>query len=202
VSDVNESRNELDWLAFCFLSGEMSPAEAERFEARLEGEQEAREALARAVELTQVVAAVEATCEASTPSLARRVSVRSAGNWTTRLSWMAIGGLASLVIAMVWTGGLSRFSFGPQNAGISSENGALATAWSATRAVLQETVDVGPLHPLSAANGEVDDDQVASGELTDELVVVEAPSWMTVAIEGLASEMDQDEPGSDEPLVN
>jgi hypothetical protein len=194
---MNECRNELEWQAFCYLSGEMSPAEAERFEARLEGEQEAREALARAVELTQVVAAAESQCgELVTPA-----SSGKAG-WGSRLAWMAVGGLASLVIAMVWTGGLSRFGFGPQNAAISSENGALATAWSATRVVLQETIEVGPLHPLAAANGEAEDDQAAGGELTEELVVADAPSWMTVAIEGLASEMDQDESGSDEPLVN
>ena len=197
---MNESRNQLDWAAFCYLSGEMSPTEAEQFEAQLADEQEAREALGRAVELTQVVVAAESHCEELVVPASSGKSGSGKAGWGTRLAWMAIGGLASLVIAMVWTGGLAQFGFGLRNAGISSENGALATAWSATRDSLREAIEEGPLHPLSAAGGDADEDP--AGELTDELVVADAPSWMTVAVEGLASEMDQDEPGSDEPLVN
>ena len=191
----HECRNELDWAAFCYLSGEMSAAESEQFEARLADEQEAREALARAVELTQVVAAAESQFEelVVAPHASRT-------SWGTRISWMAVGGLAAALLAMVWTGGLSQLGFGPEKAGISSESGALATAWSATRDSLRETMEKGPLHPLSAANADADEDPAS--ELTEELVVADAPAWMTIAIEGLAGEMDQDESGSDEPLVN
>jgi len=192
--NVNERENQLEWTAFCYASGELNPAEAEQFELRLADDQEAREALARAVELTQVVAAAESTCGDLTAPAARKQKT----SWTTRLSWMAIGGLAALVLAMVWSGGLAQFGNGPENAGISSVNDALASAWSATRIELGESSDVGPLHPLTAAISDDDDDQPA----TDELVVVDAPAWMTIAIEGLASEMmDQDESG-DEPVVN
>ena len=190
--NVNERENQLEWTAFCYASGELNPAESEQFELRLADDQEAREALARAVELTQVVAAAESTCGDLVAPAARKQT-----SWTTRLSWMAIGGLAALVLAMVWSGGWSQFGFGPENAGISGQNGALASAWSATFES-DETSDVGPLHPLTAALSEDDDDQPA----TDELVVADAPAWMTIAIEGLASEMmDQDESG-DEPVVN
>jgi hypothetical protein len=199
VSNVSERENQLEWAAFCYLSGEMSPAEAEQFESRLADEQEAREALARAVELTQVVAAVESNCGDLVAPAGDKKST-----WGSRFSWMAIGGLAALVLVMVWSGGLSNLGLGPENAGISSENDALASAWSATRKELGEASDVGPLHPLTAANLDSDDDQPPVSELpADELVVADAPSWMTVAIEGLASEMmDQDESGSDEPVVN
>lgn len=191
---VSERENQLEWIAFCYLTGELNPAEAEQFEVRLADDQAAREALARAVELTQMVAAAESGCGDLVAPAAREPA-----SWSTRLSWMAIGGLASLVIAMVWSGGLPRFGRGPEN---SRENDALASAWSATRMELGETSEVGPLHPLTS-NSEGDDDQPAVGELTDELVVADAPSWMTVAVEGLASEMmDQDESGSDEPVVN
>ena len=189
---VNERENQLEWTAFCYASGELTPAETEQFELRLADDQEAREALARAVELTQVVAAAESTCGDLVAPAARKQT-----SWTTRLSWMAIGGLAALVLAMVWSGGWSQFTNGPETARNSSEDDALASAWSATFE-LDETSDVGPLHPLTAAISEDDDDQPA----TDELVVADAPAWMTIAIEGLASEMmDEDESG-DDPVVN
>jgi hypothetical protein len=214
VSQVSERENQLEWTAFCYASGELSPAEAEQFEARLADDQEAREALARAVELTQVVAAAESRWGevVTTPSLerrngaARRVGVRSA-SWVTRLSWAAIGGLAALALAMVWSGGWSPWGFGPEKAGISNENDALASAWSAARIEMSEASEVGPLHPLTASNSDASDEsadsEISDSELpADELAVADAPAWMTIAIEGLASEMmDQDESG-DEPVVN
>lgn len=202
MSKVSERENQLEWTAFCYASGDLSLAETEQFEARLADDQEAREALARAVELTQVVAAAESQCGELVVGY-KRV------NWTTRLSWAAIGGLAALVLATVWSGGLSRFGVEPTNAGISSKNGALASAWSETRIELRDLAEIGPLHPLTGINSEADDDQPAENELSadeltaDELAVSDAPAWMTIAIEGLASEMmDQDESGSDEPVVN
>jgi hypothetical protein len=204
VSNVNEIRNELEWTAFCYVSGELSPAEAEQFEVRLADDQEAREALARAVELTQVVAAAESRCGevVTAGGHSPPYAVRKSATWMTRLSWMAIGGLAALVLAMVWSGGLSRFGFGPGNARTSSENDALASAWSAARKEMSETSEIGPLHPLTASNSDADDDSAGSELSADELAVADAPAWMTIAIEGLASEMmDQDESG-DEPVVN
>ena len=191
--NVNERENQLEWTAFCYVSGELGPAEAEQFELRLADDQEAREALARAVELTQIVAAAESTCGDLVVPTDRKTA-----SWTTRLSWMAIGGLAALVLAMVWSGGLSQFTTAPETARNSGENGALASAWLAFRDEQRATSDVGPLHPLTAAVFEDEDDQPT----TDELVVADAPAWMTIAIEGLAGEMmDQDESG-DESVVN
>jgi hypothetical protein len=205
VRKVNECRNQLDWSAFCYLSGEMSPAEAEQFEARLADEQEVREALARAVELTQVVAAAESQCgEPVVAAQLRRTS------WTTRISWMAVGGLAAAALAMVWSSGslgIWPSKEDPQLAQQHNEaqHNELAAFWAETRDELQSASEIGPLHPRTLINGEGDDeagesDLAAAGG--DELLAADAPSWMTVAIEGLASEMDQDEPGSDEPLVN
>jgi hypothetical protein len=47
--------DDLPWQAFCYVAGELDPAEAEVFEARLDHDQAAREALAGAVELVEVV---------------------------------------------------------------------------------------------------------------------------------------------------
>jgi hypothetical protein len=45
--------NELQWTAACYVLGELSPEESERFESRLVEDQSAREALAGAVTLLQ-----------------------------------------------------------------------------------------------------------------------------------------------------
>ena len=50
--------DDLDWLAFRYISNEMTGAEAESFEQRLADDQSAREAVARAVDLSQAVSAV------------------------------------------------------------------------------------------------------------------------------------------------
>ena len=52
------NENDLDWLAFRYISNEMTPPEAESFEWLLADDQAAGEAVARAVDLSQAVAAV------------------------------------------------------------------------------------------------------------------------------------------------
>src|SRR5437763_10961919 len=96
---TTDHRNDLDWLAFCYAAGELGSAEAELFEARLADDQAAREALARAVELTQTVAAAETQCGDQVLP-AGRTNL----DWNRRLSWMAVGGLAALLLAMLWSG--------------------------------------------------------------------------------------------------
>ncbi len=58
---------EIDWQAFLYVSGEMSPAEIEAFEDRLATEQEAREAVAAAVELIGKLAASHPTSTRGRP---------------------------------------------------------------------------------------------------------------------------------------
>lgn len=195
----HECQNQLDWTAFCYLSGEMSPVEAEQFEARLADEQPAREALARAVELTQVVAAAESQCGELAPSLTLRVGVadRRRTSWSTRLAWMAIGGLASVVIAMLWSG--MNVEPVAENGLESAGNGALASAWSQTRIQLTGASDIGPLHPISIALNDSDDEFTADAD-DDLLLVADAPSWMTAAVAGLAGEMEEDLPASNETV--
>lgn len=202
----HECQNELDWAAFCYLAGEMTPAETEQFEARLADEQPAREALARAVELTQVVAAAEAT----QPEPVLVVPAAKQASWMTRLSWMAVGGLASAVLAMLWSGGHFNPSSTVQNGQIrhnaefSHQSDELAAFWAETREQLRTASEIGPLHPRSIAAPEAEEDSAvatfSSEPAADAFVVAEAPSWMTAALEGLG-EMDQDE-SADEPLVN
>jgi ferric-dicitrate binding protein FerR (iron transport regulator) len=140
VRKVSERENQLEWTAFCYASGDLSPAEAEQFEMRLEGDQEAREALARAVELTQVVAAN--AVDSARPADGGLVSTwgrRGCRGWRSAV-W-------GLVLAMVWSGGLSQLGMGRKFR--NGANDALASAGRKPQA-MSETSDVGPLHPLNA----------------------------------------------------
>jgi len=160
--------NELDWLAFCYAAGEFDAAEAEAFEARLAEEQPAREALARAVELTQTVAAAEAQCGDFVVPAARAKT-----DWNSRLSWMAIGGLASLLLALLWSGVVGPTVRTTQQRLLAKSQQNLASAWSQTRLEIREA-------GLWTPAGSNDDEELAP-MMSDDMDS-DAPSWMTAAV--------------------
>jgi hypothetical protein len=55
------SLHELNWLAFRYISGEMSPEELDLFELRLADDQDAREAVAQSVQLTHALVSLPIT---------------------------------------------------------------------------------------------------------------------------------------------
>jgi hypothetical protein len=71
-----DDASELDWLAFRYVAGEMAVEEAEAFEGRLDQDQEAREAVARVVELAGAVAAL-APQAATTLPFRRHPTIRT-----------------------------------------------------------------------------------------------------------------------------
>ena len=64
---ADDRDRDIDWQAFLYVSGDMSPADAETFEDRLATDQEAREAVAAAVELIGILAASRTTSTRSLP---------------------------------------------------------------------------------------------------------------------------------------
>ncbi len=60
---------EIDWQAFLYVSGEMFPADAETFEERLASDQEAREAVAAAVELIGKLVAARPAAPQALPAV-------------------------------------------------------------------------------------------------------------------------------------
>ena len=96
-----EHQGELDWLAFRYVAGEMTAQEASELELRLADDQEAREAVCRAVGLAQRLA------DAGPPDADYTRSVRSARDPVTRgimsfrgrvaraVGWMAAGAVAA-----------------------------------------------------------------------------------------------------------
>jgi hypothetical protein len=77
---ADKQDREVDWQAFLYVSGDMTSADAEAFEDRLATDQEAREAVAAAVELLDRLAASRPTSTRDLPALpapdrsARRVA--------------------------------------------------------------------------------------------------------------------------------
>ncbi len=178
---MNTDKNELDWSSFCYAAGELSADEAAAFEARLADDQAAREALARAVELAEAVASAE--------SLAPVVAARSQSNvWTKRLTWMAIGSAASLLVALLWSG---AWSWPADESVASTEQSRLAAAWSQTRRELAETEsDLWYLKHLTASDAaDLPESPAASAMIDDaELLDTVTPTWMTAAVETYPNE--------------
>jgi hypothetical protein len=179
TTDTNSS--DLDWLAFCYAAGEMNAAEAEAFEARLADEQSAREALSRAVELTQTVAAAEAR------SGDVMLATRSRADWNTRVSWMAIGGLAVVLLALLWSGVVGPTWNGADRQVALAAHGDLALAWNQTRAEFASVREAGLWPSIGGALTD-DEEVIYLADLPlDDGSIDEAPSWLMAAVYARAS---------------
>jgi hypothetical protein len=99
---LSEERDDLDLSAFRYVAGEMTPAQAAAFETRLADDQVARDAVSRAVGLSQLVAS--AAPMADPPAPARR----SALVWMQPLGWMAIGAAAAVLAVSVFSRPVAR----------------------------------------------------------------------------------------------
>jgi hypothetical protein len=87
--DTNSA--DLDWLAFQYVSDELSSEEAARFEERLADDQAAREAVAGAMLLVQAVAAGATLVS---PAATHR-------SWLQPAAWAGIGAAACLALVFV-----------------------------------------------------------------------------------------------------
>jgi len=176
----NEIQSELDWTAFCYAAGELTPVEVEQFEARLADEQEAREALARAVELTQAVAAGES----QVGSYAIAPAARQRSNWATRLAWMAVGGTAAALAAAIWSGAFPRGQM-PLTGDQLLARSELAAAWSQARDEIAAAKEAGQW-PMIVSAADTDEEPLAAESRGDDSALEDTPSWMTAAVFGLA----------------
>ena len=153
---------DLDWLAFCYVADELAECERAAFETRLADDQAAREAVARAVELTQSVALAEAHEPVLTPaSITRRTT------WPRRLAWMSVGASAALVLVAV---ALNWKSLEERLAPPAINRSELAEVWSQTRDEVRQIVQIEPfeLPPVIESDDFASDDSL--------------PSWITAAV--------------------
>ncbi len=114
----SRARNDLDWLACRYALGDLPGAETAAFERLLDEDQDAREAVARAVELVGAVALVVAPGPEMAARPRRRVQARA--------SWALAASVALAVGASAWLAG-------PRSNPVEADAGRLASAWSGVR---------------------------------------------------------------------
>ncbi len=162
-------RDELDWLAFRYISNEMTATEADAFEQRLANDQLAREAVARAVDLVQAVAdlpadVVSLATTQHSPFAARSIRPRRVLGLKT---WIAAAAAAIVIAAL-----------GQQLLRDSSDESALAKVWAKMRSGHD-------------ANDSSDRELLADSEdsMLDDEADLTVPAWL---IEAVGGESDSD----------
>lgn len=175
--NVNSCTNELEWLAFCYAAGELSEPDAAQFETRLAADQSAREALARAVSLTQTIAAAESVGWAL-PTEAVSPAPRRAKTLPYQRVWIGLGVAAALLCILQISGLLDLTVSYPKKT--SPFRARLASAWTETRAQMASDF-ADDLWPALDALHEAEDDLFTDGMPSD---VPQAPSWLTAALLG------------------
>ena len=98
--DVTEFASELDWLAFCYVAGELSAEQTIEFEQRLAEDLEAQMAVADAVSLSSSTYASIETIRDGKVSLDRSHSAEAARSSAWR--WVAVAAAGLVAIVSVW----------------------------------------------------------------------------------------------------
>ncbi|MEX2139950.1 MAG: hypothetical protein WD894_11855 [Pirellulales bacterium] len=140
--EVQTSGDELHWLAFCYVAGELDADEYAAFELRLAGDQRAREAVAAAVELTHCVLQSKEAVGRAMPTTAGWAVIRPTAApigraWLARAGWLLAGLAAGLLVMLTvqrWP--VDRQPDVPAEQTASSIRGgasALAAQWSELR---------------------------------------------------------------------
>ena len=154
-----ESRaTDLDWLAFRYISGEMAASEADQFESLLADDQAARDAVVRAVELSQAVLATQSMPQSEPIGLLSAVSQ----GWMQQVTWISTSVAALLLVALA-------LNFGQRPTPRQSDSDDLASAW------LDRTADASVSE--TSGNGVLGDET--------EFVTTDTPAWMLEAVRSL-----------------
>lgn len=169
------TRNDLVWLANCYVAGELSADEIEAFEARLASDEVACDAVARAMKLNLAIAA------AFDSQPAAITNPLPATNAPSRRTAAIITALAATAVAAA--GVALMVGRGPVTNSIVHKDGAdrLVAAWATGE----------------AARNNVDDDETL--ELTDD-ADLDPPDWMLAAL--TAQDVKEKLPDNDEVREN
>ena len=187
MSDESPSLPDLDWLAFAYLVGELPADVAAAFELRLADDQAAREALARAVELSAAVYVCEGPVTSTSQPMSRprlEVASRQAATlgslgkpadanpaWWRPLGWMTLGAAACLAILLGWSAVRQSRSTDATNEQMGLA--AAALLWSESRAELGEAASE---WPLSSSGDPADEIATDDAELVDPSLAENRPA--------------------------
>ena len=143
----SSTEQDLDWLAFCYVSGELSAAEETAFEERLVTDERACEAVARVTELSLAVAVVmvDAThCSGSSPEFETNSGTGEQpvlrvlpSRWTSAaLTFIAASTIAAAMFVAVGSSGLTGNKIAKRDS-----TDRLVAAWAQGEAVRNEADD-------------------------------------------------------------
>lgn len=170
---MNNQEHELDWQAFRYISGEMTPDEAAAFEDRLSEDQPARDAVCAAVGLSQTILAAETLAVRADLAAAPMPACQAQAKWSLKARWFALGAAACwfLVIAI----GAWRLPDAPQS--VSAE---LAQAWSDQMGTIEL-----PAETEATAQESFEVQSIETDEPLDPVLAAEVPGWMVEAVHSL-----------------
>lgn len=168
---------ELFWLAFCYVTGELSPEQTLEFETRLESDQEARESVAQAVELAaagQLASAqVAAAPVVSAPCAELSVAPRWTGGWALALA-------ASLALVIAGYSLLAKNAAENASSEPSQPNQRLVDVWAAATWLDEADAEIGGesnrLENLEVAALDLDEGDLDENELQVSEWLLEAVS--------------------------
>lgn len=204
---------ELDWLAFRYIAGELSASEADAFETRMADDQQAREAVARAVGLAFTLAAAGPRTPEPCPADARTAEAGRHGRMARLAAWLTVAAAACL--AGVWAyqsfqGSASQPGSRRQVAGeeeaavLENPRQQLALLWSRTReelAVLYDDDRVFDSADLmesfeAAAWSSIEDPFEPDLATPDDLLAAnDPPTWMLAAVRARLGEAETESHG-------
>ena len=168
------TRNDLAWVANCYVAGELSVDETAAFEIRLETDVAACEAVARAMELNLAIAAAfDSQPAVSVP----QTSVTQPARWTGG----AITALAASAVAAASVALMIGHSGSPNGLGRTDGAERIVAAWASGEA---------------ARNSFADEDLLDVADDDD----LDPPDWMLAAL--TAEDLKEQFPGSDDIQEN
>jgi hypothetical protein len=167
-------REDLDWLAFQYVAGELASDEVSDFEERLAHDQAACEAVARAVELTSAICAVEAS-RLEPVHLVRRRRVQRSLRWVASLSACAL----VVIVCFQYLPHREPSPTGSNNASLAIAE--LAVVWSETRS------EIAGQDRESWVWSEVADPGYPT-EPTEDSAALITPDWMLSAVVALEAD--------------
>jgi len=167
----NPTENDLDWLAFRYISGEMAASEAEQFELLLADDQAARDAVVKAVELTQAIVAVQTASISPSPAMPQ--------SRTQNITWISTSVAALLVVTLA-------LNFSRPSTIAPAKSGDVAITW------VERSADP-PVDAEAISNGSADD--------VEEFVTADPPNWMLEAVRSLhGDDSPESDDSSDEEM--
>ena len=137
-----DNQPDLDWLAFCYIAGELSDEQRGQFESRLEHDLDAQQAVVDAMTQSQLIdAAVRASLNEASPSRESTTPILPVDPTSPshgRIPRFLFAAAASLMLIVVGWGWYTHQPMGGSTAEISVDEESLADAWANTDTNISE----------------------------------------------------------------